>query len=99
MMFVQESKDLINDLLCGIIGEEPSEIHAIRDVLDGVKSVQCIDAAKDPGLADDAAFFNSSQRVLQAAGTDEIQSLCDSMELAGQPAIVNDSFIRFRNQR
>lgn len=58
LFLIQKREDLVYNLLGRIIREETGQIYAVRDILDGIKTIQRIHAAKDPCLADDAALLN-----------------------------------------
>ena len=90
-----ESEDFIDDILCREITEKARQVNPVGDILDGVEAIEGEYTAQYAGVAHDASLFHGGERVLQEAWADEIEGFGDAVDLAGEPAIVQHSFVRF----
>ena len=88
-------KNGIHDILCREITEKARQVNPVGDILDGVEAIEGEYTAQYAGVAHDASLFHGGERVLQEAWADEIEGFGDAVDLAGEPAIVQHSFVRF----
>lgn len=65
LVTAQEGKNVRHGLPGRIIGEKACQINPIGNFFDGVKSIQGINAAENPSVADNAALFHTAQSVTE----------------------------------
>ena len=79
---VEEGKNIRHGLPGRIVGEKACQINSIGYFFNGVKTIQGVNAAENPCVADNAALFDTAQGVTERFCPYQFQRFGDAGESA-----------------
>ena len=94
----EEGKNIRHGLPGRIVGEKARQIYSIGNFLNGVKTIQGINAAENPCAADNPAFFDTAQGVPESFWPYQFQGFGDAGNGTGQHSGIQNGLVRLLQQ-